>query len=124
MGSLTDQEKAKIDAQMENIAEITKHIKPNPKCRVSGCNGTRGYFGISYKDGNPTIMLCCGQVGDSEYAALSKKIATLQSEVLAGQRHIFGGLMTIYGRTFWGAPKAVWDALVEWIKKLISKVKK
>ena len=107
----------KIDERMESVAEIARHIKPNPKCRVSGCNGTRGYFAIQIgKDGLPQIMLCCGEIGLSEYAQIAKQLGAMNQSINMLFEMNRVGHAAVFNHTFWGAIAHAWAMLTTKLK--------
>jgi hypothetical protein len=64
---------------LEALADYIRGIRPDPRCTVSGCYGKRGYNGFAVtidKEGHRkvTVNLCCGKIGESEYAMLGKKL--------------------------------------------------
>lgn len=66
--------------ELEGIADYLAGIRPDKNCRTPGCFGMRGYSGfttdIDVKTGHRkiTVNLCCGKVGDTEYARILKKL--------------------------------------------------
>lgn len=79
-----------FNKQIDVIDAVKARIKPDPKqarnCRMAGCHGSRGWYGINtikQADGSLHIQLlvCCGEVGLSDYARLEALITTRMEDL-------------------------------------------
>lgn len=111
---------------LEALQDYVAGIRPDPRCTVSGCWGKRGYSGftadIDPKTGHKTIRvnLCCGKVGESDYALIARKFADVHKQLQEQGKVILTAYDVTFRHTTFGGIKHGWNKARTFFARLLS----
>lgn len=71
------------------FAEEISALKANPNCKYCRPYGNKGYYGIGIDPkGHKYLLICCGEIGETEYTRLKKQITDAQLQLLELEQHV------------------------------------
>ena len=117
------------DFWLKRIEAQTANITPDPKCKVAGCYGKKGYSGMAItfdEKGNREVRLnfCCGKIGKTEYARIQENLVevykmqtALDERITKVTDGIVASLSQLEGRTLHGTVRQLARKVVSWFAK-------
>lgn len=110
---------------LEKLEDYLRGIRPDPRCTIRGCHGKRGYSGftatIDPKTGEKkiTVNLCCGKVGESDYALISRKLSAIEKVLDEARKHSVEAstmALVIFRHTLFGGFKVALKRIGDFFK--------